>query len=184
MKNKKFIAIGLIATCAAVLIGVAVLNNKPEPEFTPEVVESATQDSWKEKYPQNTHREATLQETETALIETTDSEKDATQLPVTEEPEKVITELTPPTDKKEVQENTKPDSPPADSEKTSDDQEKGEAAYQDPSQPPASEPTGQKDNGHEGQVYDPVFGWLTPSPVEGQITDNDGDINKQVGTMD
>ena len=34
-----------------------------------------------------------------------------------------------------------------------------------------------------GQVYDPVFGWVTPSGVQQDNIDSDGDINKQIGTM-
>ena len=39
------------------------------------------------------------------------------------------------------------------------------------------------DDSHPGQVYDPVFGWVTPSGVQQDNIDSDGDINKQIGTM-
>ena len=39
------------------------------------------------------------------------------------------------------------------------------------------------DSSHQGQVYDPVFGWVTPSSVQQDTIDSDGDINKQIGTM-
>ena len=39
------------------------------------------------------------------------------------------------------------------------------------------------DGSHQGQVYDPVFGWVTPSSVQQDTIDSDGDINKQIGTM-
>ena len=42
--------------------------------------------------------------------------------------------------------------------------------------------TGSGDS-HPGQVYDPVFGWVTPSGVQQDSIDSDGDINKQIGTM-
>lgn len=55
----------------------------------------------------------------------------------------------------------------------------------------APEPEPEKPSGptpgstnEQGQVYDPVFGWVSLSPVEQIHTDNDGDINKQVGSMD
>lgn len=36
----------------------------------------------------------------------------------------------------------------------------------------------------EGQVYVPGFGWVDPSGSTGEYVDSDGDINKQVGSMD
>ena len=39
------------------------------------------------------------------------------------------------------------------------------------------------DSSHQGQVYDPVFGWVTPSSVQQDTIDSDGDISKQIGTM-
>lgn len=36
----------------------------------------------------------------------------------------------------------------------------------------------------KGQVYDPVFGWITPSTVQQEVIDGDGDPNKMVGSMD
>lgn len=51
----------------------------------------------------------------------------------------------------------------------------------EPEQPSGPTPGSTND---KGQVYDPAFGWVTLSPVEQIDTDNDGDINKQVGIMD
>ncbi|HJC23213.1 MAG TPA: hypothetical protein H9761_05855 [Candidatus Eisenbergiella merdavium] len=39
------------------------------------------------------------------------------------------------------------------------------------------------DSDHAGQVYDPVFGWITVGPTHQDSVDSTGDINKQVGTM-
>lgn len=39
-------------------------------------------------------------------------------------------------------------------------------------------------NEHEGQVYDPVFGWTTPGAPQADILDNDGDVNKQIGYIE
>lgn len=36
----------------------------------------------------------------------------------------------------------------------------------------------------KGQVYDPVFGWVTPSTVQQEVIGGDGDPNKMVGSMD
>ena len=45
--------------------------------------------------------------------------------------------------------------------------------------PPAKAPS----DSHPGQVYDPVFGWITTGDTNQDNVDNDGDINKQIGTM-
>jgi len=37
--------------------------------------------------------------------------------------------------------------------------------------------------GNPGQVYDPVFGWITTGPTRQDVVDSCGDINKQIGTM-
>lgn len=52
---------------------------------------------------------------------------------------------------------------------------------QKPQQPsgPAPGSTNEK-----GQVYDPAFGWVTPSQTTTVPSDNDGDPNNMVGSMD
>lgn len=51
----------------------------------------------------------------------------------------------------------------------------------EPEQPSGPAPGSTND---KGQVYDPVFGWVTPSTVQQEIIDGDGDPNKMVGSMD
>lgn len=56
-------------------------------------------------------------------------------------------------------------------------------------QPPADEPESQEQpetDGvrEDGAVYDPVFGWVVPSPITQIEGDSDGDPNKMVGNMD
>ena len=46
-----------------------------------------------------------------------------------------------------------------------------------------NEPKG-GDKNSKGEVYVPGFGWVKESGGEGKAVDSDGDINKQVGTMD
>lgn len=63
-----------------------------------------------------------------------------------------------------------------------------EAADPAPVEPsaPAAEPDGSApdtDSDHAGQVYDPVFGWITVGPTYQDTIDSTGDINKHVGTM-
>mgnify|MGYP000135181900 FL=1 len=59
----------------------------------------------------------------------------------------------------------------------------------DPTEPPADDkpnntpPAKAPSDSHPGQVYDPVFGWITTGDTNQDNVDNDGDINKQIGTM-
>ena len=50
---------------------------------------------------------------------------------------------------------------------------------------PSSPSAGENANAdeHPGQVYDPVFGWIETGDTTQDNVDNDGDINKQIGTM-
>lgn len=48
--------------------------------------------------------------------------------------------------------------------------------------PTKTSPPTVSSNGN-GAVYDPVFGWVTPSEVQQSTGDSDGDLNKQVGNM-
>lgn len=195
MKNKKIPAILLGIACMAILIGAISLNRKAEPEFIPEATEPTVSDSWEEKRTQDSQVQAELQETEPQSPGASGSADDATQTVVTEEPQQVVTELTQPVKKEQVQADTIPDSPPADSEKNgrlpSCDRAESETAKAPAEtqaettqeQTSAPETPTQGGDSHEGQVYDPVFGWITPAPAQGQVIDNDGDVNKQIGTM-
>lgn len=42
---------------------------------------------------------------------------------------------------------------------------------------------GEPENGNDGKVYDPVFGWITTGEAVSDSIDNDGSLDKQVGTM-
>ena len=206
MKNKKIIASVLGIACVAILIGVTVITPKKNHTFTPEASEAASNDSWEEKHTPPASGPATLQETEAEQAPATGSADDKTQAVVAEDEKTVVTELNPTVDKEKVQADTKPIAPPADSEKkgrlpSCDMPESTPAPTTAPPAPepenvPNSEPAAEPENaapateaanpensGHEGQVYDPVFGWVTPGAAQGQVVDNDGDINKQVGTM-
>lgn len=191
MKNKKVIASLLGIACVAILIGVVAMTPKTKHTFTPEVTETASNDSWEEKYTSASSEQGTPPETDTAPVTRDGSADDKTQTVVTEDDKTVVTELTPAAEKEKVQTDTKPTSPPADSEKhgrlPSCDIPDSEPAPTSAPQPTAPDPEpvteAPQSGGHEGQVYDPVFGWMTPGAAEGQVIDNDGDVNKQVGTM-
>ncbi|MBP3608957.1 MAG: hypothetical protein J6J42_01315 [Lachnospiraceae bacterium] len=42
---------------------------------------------------------------------------------------------------------------------------------------------GEPENGNDGKVYDLVFGWITTGEAVSDSIDNDGSLDKQVGTM-
>lgn len=196
MKNKKIIASVLGIACVAILIGVAVITPKKNHTFTPEASEAASNDSWEEKHTPATTEPAALQESETDATSAAGTDE-KTQAVVAEDEKTVVTELNPAVDKEKVQADTKPTAPPADSEKKGrlpscdipDSEPVPTSAPQDPKpetvpgSEPAAETANPENSSHEGQVYDPVFGWVTPGAAQGQVVDNDGDINKQVGTI-
>lgn len=49
--------------------------------------------------------------------------------------------------------------------------------------PPANNGPAPGATNGEGQIYDPVFGWITPGAGNGVPVDNGGDPDKQVGEM-
>lgn len=68
------------------------------------------------------------------------------------------------------------------------------AESEEKSDPPAEQPSADEPESQEqpetdgvredGAVYDPVFGWVVPSPITQIEGDSDGDPNKMVGNMD
>lgn len=190
LKSKSFIASSLAVLCVGFLVVCFVLPKDEEAEFVPEPTATATpQESWTEK-PSPTESEK----------ETSVSKNTATNIPKAEEypktvesdESKTVVEFTDPSPKK-------PEAPPVPEGKT-------EVANPSPSHPVKKDPTvtpskqppkeevkqeskpesstpapGSKND--KGQVYDPVFGWVTPSKVEQEIIDGDGDPNKMVGEM-
>lgn len=189
MKHKKGLAIFLSIACAAILGSVFLFGKSPEHTFTPEVTESASGNSWEEKNSQTASGHATLKESADETLPEDGSAEDPVQTVISEDTEQVITELTPIEDKTQVQANTKPTAPPPDEEKQGRLPEcdmPPNAQTSVPESTPEESPQKPSENvsqGQDEQVYDPVFGWITPSTSQGQVVDNDGDVNKQVGTM-
>ena len=77
---------------------------------------------------------------------------------------------------KEDMADTKPKEKPTTKDNTKNPDEKPE--YSD-DVPEAGEP----ETGTAGKVYDPVFGWITTGEAVSDNIDNDGSLDKQVGTM-
>lgn len=189
MNHKKGLAIFLSIACAAILGSVFLLGKSPEHTFTPEVTESVSSNSWEERNSQTDSCHVMSKESADKTLPEDSSAEDPVQTVISEDTEQVITELTPIEDKAQVQANTKPTAPPPDEEK------QGRLPKCDmlpnaqtsvPESTPEESPQKSSENvsqGQDGQVYDPVFGWIAPSTSQGQVIDNDGDINKQVGTM-
>lgn len=185
--RKRTIAIcGLSALCIAVLAGAYFLTREPEREFIPASAELAdVTDTWGE----NSGTDNILPDAaakESSQIQGTAS--DNTQTVVSEDETGSTTSLSDSSTKKDALQE-KPSEPPVTTDDLTDPSRQPE--YTPPVQqtpaPPQENPTGGSgdaaDGGHPGQVYDPVFGWVTPSSVQQDSIDSDGDINKQIGTM-
>lgn len=189
--NKLAITIGgLFVLCAAVLTGVYFITKEPETDFTPTSTPEPTAEAvtWEEN-------------TSDSYVATTPKKEEANQVPgeitddtqtvISETEDGTITDLSGSTTKEDAK-VTKPSAPPHTDDDTTNPDKKPE--YVDPvvptptpepskpdNEPPAPTPT--PANTKPGQVYDPVFGWVTTGDTVQDNVDNDGDINKQLGTV-
>lgn len=187
---KKISAIcGLSALCIAVLAGAYILTREPETEFVPASVETGSvTDSWEE------NADAVLpSETEQENTQITGTSSDRTQTVISEDENGSVSDLSGSTTK-EAADADKPMETPVTADDISDPDRQPEygddvpqpassAASSDESGGAGSDTADSSSDSHPGQVYDPVFGWVTPSNVQQDNIDNDGDINKQIGTM-
>lgn len=188
--DKKKIAIisGLSALCIAVLAGAYFLTREPERDFTPASAESANvTDTWEE----NSNTDTPLPSATPESTQTTGTPSDNTQAVVSEDESGTTSSLSDSSAKDEAGQE-KPDTPPETNDDLTDpdNQPEYEPSVPQPTKEPTpspqpSTPAGREntDDSHPGQVYDPVFGWVTPSDVQQDNIDSDGDINKQIGTM-
>lgn len=184
-KKKSAIICGLSALCIAVLASAYLLTREPETDFTPASTERTEgTDTWEENsnadtpLPSNTTPEST---------QTQGTSSDNTQTVISEDETGSTTSLSDSSTKEEARQE-KPEIPPETTDDTTnpDKQPEYDPSVPQPSETPTeSTPTdgGSTDDSHPGQVYDPVFGWVTPSGVQQDNIDSDGDINKQIGTM-
>lgn len=190
--DKKKIAIisGLSALCIAVLAGAYFLTREPERDFTPASTESTNvTDTWEE----NSGTDTPLPSATPESTQTTGTPLDNTQEVVSEDETGTTSSLSDSSTKDEAGQE-KPDAPPETKDDLTDPdkQPEYEPSVPQPTKEPAPSPQpeqstpaggGGTDDSHPGQVYDPVFGWVTPSSVQQDSIDSDGDINKQIGTM-
>ncbi|MBR1700378.1 MAG: hypothetical protein IJ716_00330 [Lachnospiraceae bacterium] len=191
MKKKNLIVItALSASCVAVLAAVFVLTREPKDEFAPAAADTApSAATWTDISEPEVSVPYTKPETSTQVKGST---ADQTQTVVTENENGSTTSLSDSTTKEEAAAEKPADKPKTEDDTTDknnkpdyggnkpSDNKPGDAGNQD-STPPAGNPGG--NSGHEGQVYDPVFGWVTPGRTVQDTIDSDGDINKQIGSM-
>ena len=186
---------GLSALCIAALAGAWLLTREPERDFTPAPTEQADQtDRWEEKPGMET---ATLPSAAPEATRQEGTASDNTQTVVSEDGTGSTTSLSDSSTREEALQE-KPSEPPVTMDDVTDPDRQPE--YNPPAQqaqaptPPQDSPTDGSgtetpsgdsgtDGSHQGQVYDPVFGWVTPSSVQQDTIDSDGDINKQICTM-
>jgi len=185
--NKPIIICSLSTLCIAILIGAFFLTREPKSQFEPVVseepesqLESAASevpesmlDNWSEI--SDTNPEASLTDT-SGDNQITGTLKDKTQEIISEDESETIVDLS---GSQVSDAEEKPTAAPT----TEDDNTNPD---KQPDYSPSVPQTIQQEESsasHAGQVYDPVFGWVTPSPVQQDTIDSDGDINKQVGTM-
>jgi hypothetical protein len=186
---------GLSALCIAALAGAWLLTREPERDFTPAPTGQADQtDRWEE----NPGVEAaTLPSAAPGGTRQEGTASDNTQTVVSEDGTGSTTSLSDSSTREEALQE-KPSEPPVTTDDVTDPDRQPE--YDPPVQqaqaptPPQDSPTdgsstetpsgdSGNDSSHQGQVYDPVFGWVTPSSVQQDTIDSDGDISKQIGTM-
>lgn len=181
--NNTLIIAVLSVVCIAILVAAHLFSRESENDFTPVSTENVTTtDTWDE----NTVKEEILPEISVEeSSQVTGSEYDNTQEIISEDAEETVTSLSESTSKEEAQ-----DSKPAEKPETSDNKtnpEKQPEYDSDIPQSSDSEDTTSSaetsSDSHPGQVYDPVFGWITTGDTNQDAVDSDGDISKQIGTM-
>ena len=200
-------ASGLAVLCLAVLAGVWVLTREPESDFSPASEQTGdSAGSWTENVDPDPGLSPSVSDTpkETVTVPAEPAEGDSSSTPQTqtilsEGESEVTSDLSGSTPQKESVSEAPAEKPSASGDPANPDPSAEapqpsappsdpETADPVPGEPsaPAAEPDGSApgtDSDHAGQVYDPVFGWVTVGPTYQDTIDSTGDINKQVGTM-
>ena len=190
---------GLAVLCMVVLAGAWFLTREPENDFTPASTQNSdTAESWTENEIPASEMPSSASDTMEDLItvpsesEEKESFSNQTQTILSEDDSGVTSDLSGSTHQEEKAMEAPAEKPsaignPADPE-THPEYEAPSSEAAQPSNPsaPAEDPAESvpsTDSDHAGQVYDPVFGWITVGPTNQDAIDSSGDINKQVGTM-
>lgn len=189
---------GLAGLCLVVLAGAWFLTREPENDFTPASAQNSdTAESWTEneipasempssasditEEPVTIPAESAEKESSSSQTQSILSEDDSgTTSDLSGSPQKE-NEIEVPAEKPSATgDATDPETHPEYEAPSSE-----EALPSTPSAPDENpvESVPSTDSDHVGQVYDPVFGWITVGPTNQDAIDSSGDINKQVGTM-
>lgn len=177
--SKSFIISVLCVLCVGVLVTCWIVSRDDRGNFTPEQPQTSESSGvWEEASSGN---EADVNQNSEGT--NTDQNKDTYPKVVEDNGQDVKIDFTQP--------QTSPSDPPEIPEGKTEisDPSSSHPVQKDPTvTPPKQKPSqsstpapGSKNE--QGQVYDPVFGWVTVTEGVGIPTDNDGDIDKQVGTM-
>lgn len=182
-----FIIAGLSAVCIAILIAAHFIANEPETDFIPASTEITTPtDTWAENESENIVNPETTEENTSQV---TGSEYDSTQEVISEDTDNTVTSLSDSTSKEDIEDSKPAEKPETTDNKTNPDkQPEYEADVPQTSEADNSDTSSSSSGGpsdsHPGQVYDPVFGWITTGDTNQSAVDSDGNISKQVGTME
>lgn len=182
LTSKPFLITVLVVLCVIVLTVCLFLNRDRKADFVPEPPQqSKSVNDWEE------NSDSTIG-TQPPATTTPAQEQEAYPTVVEVDGKDVVIEFTPP----QSSEADPPEVPVGKTE-TQKPQQKPEVSHPVSPNPDvkAPEPTPQEPSGpapgstnDKGQVYDAAFGWVTPSQTTTIPSDNDGDPNKMVGSMD
>lgn len=177
--SKPFIISALCVLCVGVLVTCWIVSRDGRGNFTPEQPQtSESPDVWEETSSGN---EAAV--TQNPAGTDTDQNKDAYPKVIEDNGQDVEIDFTPP----QTSASVPPEIPEGKTEIA--DPGSSHPVQKDPAVTPPKQESSQSSTpapgskNEQGQVYDPVFGWITVTDGTGIPTDNDGDINKQVGSM-
>lgn len=176
--SKKFVAGALAVLCVGILVVCLIVSTDKKDEFVPDPSPTGELvDSWEENPSSSTDGSG---------YPGSQGKADEEQYPkvVEENEDEVVIDFTDPSPSKEA---AAPETPGTDGDHVDHDA----VPVQTPSEggKPQNEGSGSNtpapgSTNSQGQVYDPVFGWVTPSKGNAIPMDNEGDPNKMVGEMD
>lgn len=180
--SKPFIAGALAVLCVGILAVCLIPRGTEKTEFVPEPTPTITQsESWNED---TTVKESTKAPTEAAGTDSITKAASKEEYPKTVESDErqTVVEFTDPSPEKPV-------TPAAPEGKTEVEESSPHKVEKDPTVTPPKQETAKSNTpvagskNEKGQVYDPAFGWISVPEGTSTATDNDGDVEKQIGSM-
>ncbi|SHO45234.1 DUF6550 family protein [Anaerocolumna xylanovorans] len=184
--SKPFIAGTLAVLCVGILAVCLIPRGTEKTEFVPEPTPTITQaESWNEDTAAKEAQEPTVTVSPvptSKAVEKSDTKADYPKTVESDENQTVV-EFTDPSP-------VQPEEPAVPEGKTKVKASSSDTAHKDPTVTPSKQKASQSDTpvpgskNEKGQVYDAAFGWITIEEGVGIPTDNDGDPDKQIGSMD